>query len=174
MLKKQDTQQSFSDLPFGEFVFDENHPLVKLEAMIDWNVLLEKLSVFYHKTHGRPTNALRAQTGTLILKFLKNLPDREVVRYVEESIYAQSFCGLHPSQVSGYMHPASGLTQFRAKIGKEGMTLIQNALNQEAIKRSRKKGGKMVLDTTCVPADVIYPTDTRLLERCRKEMIKLF
>jgi hypothetical protein len=173
MLIEQDTQAQFSDFAFSEFVFDKEHPLLKLSSAIHWENLLEYLKRFYSPDQGRPSISLRAQVGTLILKFLKNLSDRKVVEYVHESIYAQRFCGLLPSQVNGYMHPASGLSNFRAKIGTEGMAFIQEVLTCAAQKKSLKKGDKLILDTTCVPVDILYPTDIRLLERCRKEFIRL-
>ncbi|MBI4679577.1 MAG: hypothetical protein HY748_18545 [Elusimicrobia bacterium] len=71
------------------------------------------------------------------------------------------------------MHPASGLSNFRAKIGAQGMALIEEALTAAGQGKSRKRGGKLILDTTCVPADILYPTDIRLLERCRQAVIRL-
>jgi hypothetical protein len=173
MYIQQDTQSQFSDFAFSEFVFDSEHPLLKLSSAIRWENLLEYLKQFYSCDQGRPSIPLRAQVGTLILKFLKNLPDRKAVEYVHESIYAQRFCGLLPSQVNGYMHPATGLSNFRAKIGPEGMAFIQEVLTSAAQKKSLKKGGKLILDTTCVPVDILYPTDIRLLERARREVIRL-
>lgn len=173
MFIQQDTQSQFSDFAFSEFVFDSDHPLLKLSSAIRWENLLEHLRTFYSPDLGRPSTPLRAQAGTLILKFLKNLPDRKAVEYVEENMYAQRFCGLHPSQVSDYMHPASGLSNFRAKIGPEGMAFIQEVLTSASQRKSLKKGDKLILDTPCVPVDILYPTDIRLLERARREVMKL-
>lgn len=173
MYIQQDQQSEFSDFAFSEFVFDKEHPLLKLSSAIRWENLLGYLKQFYSPDQGRPATPLRAQVGTLILKFLKNLPDRKTVEYVHESIYAQRFCGLLPSQVNDYMHPATGLSNFRAKIGPEGMAFIQEILTAAAQKKSLKKGNKLILDTTCVPVDILYPTDIRLLERARREVIRL-
>lgn len=174
MYIKQDAQSHLADLPFAEFVFDEEHPLLKLSAAIRWNNLLAQLKRFYSEDQGRPSIPCRAQTGTLMLKCLKDLPDRDTVHYVQENIYAQRFCGLTPSKASRYMHPATGLSNFRARIGPEGMVLIQEVLTCAASGRSLKKGNKLILDTTCIPLDILYPTDIRLLERCRREVMRLF
>lgn len=53
------------------------------------------------------------------------------------------------------------------------MALIEKALTAAAQDCSRKRGGKLIFDTTCVPADILYPTDIRLLERCRRAVIGL-
>ena len=165
MYIQQDTQSQIFDIPFAEFIFDGEHPLLKLSHAIHWENLLGYLKQFYSSDRGRPSIPMRAQVGTLILKFLKNLPDRKAVEYVHESIYAQRFCGLLPSQVKDYMHPATGLSNFRSRIGPQGMAFIQEVLTCAGQKKSLKKGDKLILDTTCVPVDILYPTDIRLLER---------
>lgn len=174
MYLKEDPRRTFGDLPFAEFVFDDQHPLMKLSWAIHWDNLLEQLQSFYSKDQGRPSDPIRAQAGTLMLKFIKNLADRETVRCVQENIYAQRFCGLTPVQAKDYMSPATGLTRFRAKIGPKGMALIEEALTAAAQGKSLKRGGKLIVDTTCVPLDIHYPTDTKLLERCRRSILKLF
>ena len=174
MYTPDNPQSDFAELTFVDMIFDPEHPLLKLSAAIDWKTLVASLQKFYSADQGRPSIPLRAQAATLMLKFLKHLPDRETVQCVHENIYALRFCGLHPSQLQDFMNPATGLTQFRAKIGPEGMLLIQAALTQAALKTSKKKGTTLIVDTTCVPADILYPTDIRLLERCRLNIVKLF
>lgn len=173
MLIRKKSQYGLSDFPFTEFIFNKEHPLILLRDAIDWDNLVEHLAQFYSLNKGRPTISLRAKAGTEIVKRLKNLSDREAVAYVEENIYAQSFCGLLPSQVSGYMNRKNGLANFRGQIGKEGLKFINEILLAAATKKPLRKGNKLILDTTCVPVDIHYPTDIRLLERCRQEIIRL-
>lgn len=173
MIRKEDPQSELSDLPFSEFVFKEDHPLLRLSAAICWDSLLQELARFYHPDKGRPSAPLRAQAGTLMLKHLNNFPDRQTVRYVQENIYAQRFCALSPAQAADYMCPATGLSNFRAKIGPEGMAVIEEVLTSAAQGKSLKRGDKLILDTTCVPLDILYPTDIRLLERCRRAIVRL-
>lgn len=173
MIVCQDPQSQLPDLPFAQFLFDADHPLERLAATIDWKKLLGELSAFYSEDRGAPSTPLRAKVGTLMLKHLRNLPDRQAVYLVMENIYAQRFCGLSPAQVAGYMHPASGLSNFRVKLGVQGMALIEEALTAASLGSCRKHGRKLILDTTCVPADILYPTDIRLLERCRQAAVRL-
>jgi hypothetical protein len=161
MYVKADAQAHFGDLPFADCVFNATHPLLKLAAAIRWENLLRQLAAGYSPDQGRPSVPVRAQASTLMLKYLKHLSDREAVRYVEENLYAQRFCGLTPAQAVGYMHPATGLTHFRAKIGPEGMALISGVLTCAARGKPLTKGGKLILDTTCVPLDILYPTPPR-------------
>lgn len=173
MLVKKDNELHFDDLPFAEFLYDNKHPLTLLGDAINWDNLLNYLEQFYSKGMGRPTTPLRAQAGTLIIKRVKNLSDRECVKYVKDSIHAQRFCDLVPSKVANYMNPKTGLTNFRSKIGVDGMAFIDEVLLAAARKKPLFKGNKLIIDTTCVPIDIHYPTDIRLLERCRKEVVNL-
>lgn len=173
MFVPNDPQSQFGDLAFSEFIYDPNHPLLKLEKAIHWKNLIEHLAPFYSPDQGRPTTPLRAQVGTLILKHLKKLSDRATVGYVLESLYAQKFCGLLPGQVFSYMDPETGLTHFRKTIGEEGMRFITELIQSTLKRKPLVKKGKLIIDTTCVPADILYPTDIRLLERCRQEVLRL-
>ena len=173
MLSKDNSQLTFDAIPFLKVVYDPEHPLMQLEKTIRWDALLEALGAYYSEDEGRPTIALRAKVGTLILKFVKNLSDRKIVRDVEENLYAQHFCGLTPDQARGYMCAESGLSDFRRQIGPEGMALVEAVLNAVAEKKPLKRGNKIIIDTTCVPLDIRYPTDIKLLERCRREVLLL-
>lgn len=173
MFIEHDAQARLENIPFAEFVFNEEHPLLRLAEALNWKNLLSELAHSYSPDQGRPSIPLRSQVGTLILKFIKNLPDRAAVELVEENLYAQRFCGLSPAQAAGYMNPASGLTRFRAKIGPEGMAVINELLTAASCGKSYKRADKLILDTTCVPLDILYPTDIRLLERCRREILRL-
>lgn len=169
----EDKQLSFDTIPFLKYPYNPEHPLMRLEAAIRWDDLLNALAGFYCADDGRPSTPLRAKAGTLILKHIRHLPDRDTVVYVQENLYAQRFCGLSPEQAVDYMHPATGLSNFRAQIGSEGMALIEDVLHAAARKKPLKRGNKLIIDTTCVPMDIRYPTDIRLLERCRREVLHL-
>ena len=141
MFVYQDPQTQFSDLAFNEFVYDRNHPLMKLEKAIRWENLLETLSQFYSPDQGRPTTPLRAQAGTLILKHLKMRSDIIVVGYVKESFYAQKVCGLAPAQALNYMDPETGLSSFRKTIGPQGMQLITEVIQSVLQRKPLVKKG---------------------------------
>jgi hypothetical protein len=173
MLAKDNPQLSFDAIPFLKFPYKADHPLMQLEKAIRWNDLLDELARFYSEEQGRPTISLRAKAGTLILKFVKKMSDRQAVVYVEENLYAQHFCGLTPDQANGYMFPDTGLSEFRRQIGPEGMALMEAVLNAAAERRPLQRGNKVIIDTTCIPIDIRYPTDVKLLERCRREVLIL-
>jgi hypothetical protein len=175
MLVKTDSQSVLADLPFADFIFDPKHPLLRLGRAIHWDTLVAALSPFYNETKGRPSTPLRVQAAVLILKFVKNIPDRAAVAYAQENIYAQRFCGLSPAQAASLnMHPATALTNFRRRIGPQGLAIVNNLLAAASRGKSYRRADSIILDTTCVPLDILYPTDIRLLDRCRREVLRLF
>jgi hypothetical protein len=173
MFVKTDDQARLEDIPFADFVFDEEHSLLRLDRAINWKNLLSEISCFYSPDKGRRSIPLRAQVGALMIKFIKNMPDRAAVATVQENLYAQRFCGLSPAQAKQFMDPSSGLALFRRRIGLEGMTLIHELLTAASCGKSYKRADQLILDTTCVPMDILYPTDIRLLDRCRREILRL-
>lgn len=174
MLVKSDSQPTLADLPFADFIFDPKHPLLQLGGAIHWDALVAALGPFYSETKGRPSTPLRVQAAVLILKFVKNIPDRAAVACVRENLYAQRFCGLSPTQAADLnMHPATALTNFRRKIGPQGLAIVKDLLAAASCGKSYRRADSLILDTTCVPLDILYPTDIRLLDRCRREVLRL-
>lgn len=174
MLVKTDPPSALADLPFAEFIFDPKHPLLRLSRAIRWDALVAALSPFYSETQGRPSSPLRVQVAVLILKFIKNIPDRAAVACAKENLYAQRFCGLSPAQAADLdMHPATALTNFRKRIGPQGLAIVKDLLNAASCGKSYRRADALILDTTCVPLEILYPTDIRLWDRCRREVLRL-
>jgi hypothetical protein len=71
------------------------------------------------------------------------------------------------------MHPGTGLTHFRAKIGTVGIGLIGKIVTSATQGKAFQRGGRLILDTTRVPLDILYPADIRILEHCRQQVLPL-
>jgi IS5 family transposase len=121
--------------------------------------------------------------GSLIIKEQLGLTDRETVEQIKENPYLQYFIGLTEYQ-ENVLLDASTLVHFRKRMPEE----LVNRINEEMVKRGREKiekkeevgepveeiegrknQGKLILDATCAPADIRYPTDLGLLNEARKE-----
>ncbi|MCX5773000.1 MAG: hypothetical protein NTX05_00060 [Fusobacteria bacterium] len=51
--------------------------------------------------------------------------------------------------------------------------IIEKVHPIEEKKTKTKNSGELVIDATCIPADITYPQDTKLLNRCREETEKI-
>ena len=60
-------------------MLDCNDPLIALADAIDWGKIEEALCGYYSLDKGRPAKPLRLMVGLLMLKYLENLSDENVV-----------------------------------------------------------------------------------------------
>jgi hypothetical protein len=129
--------------------------------------------------------------GALIISQMRDLSDRELVEEIPENIYYQYFLGL-PGYQERAPFDASLMVHFRKRFPQE----VINEINELIAKSSAKNAGNdkddntpkpssgddinsesdaaqvhfgnLILDATCVPADIHYPTDVHLLNHSRE------
>jgi hypothetical protein len=125
--------------------------------------------------------------GALIIKEKLGISDRETVEQIRENPYLQYFIG-QSSYSNEIPFDPSLLVHFRQRISAE----LVNKLNIEVVRRLReatrsdsekkdqaeqselpKNQGKLILDATCAPADISYPTDLKLLNQARVQTEKI-
>jgi IS5 family transposase len=190
MYQKRTKQISLDENPssfLGVHLSPENR-WVKLAQIIPW----PKLEGKYHETFanpkvGNPAKSCRMAIGTLIIKERLKLSDDETVAIILDSPYMQYFIGMH-SFSDQAPFDASTMTLFRKRLTPE----ILNEINQmivEATKTNDDSGdpkatggsgaeeksepenqGTLIIDATCAPADIHFPTDVSLLSEGREKL----
>ena len=194
MYKKPSPQMSFEDdfyLPFGGNVRSDNRWVI-LAKHIPWEAIEEKYVVLYSDV-GQPAKPIRMSVGALIIKEKLQLSDEELVLQIAENHYLQYFLGLKAYQDTPLFDP-SDLTKWRkrftADILQDINRMIVDAQNpkktdppqaggkggeggqssQQANKEEPPNAGKLIIDATCAPADIKYPTDLGLLNDSREKL----
>jgi IS5 family transposase len=155
-------------------LIDQRHELVRLAGLIDWAAFERQWSPQFISTTGRPALATRLMAALLYLKHIYALSDDEVVRRWVENPYWQHFSG---ERYFCHEPPcdASSLVRWRQRIGEAGCEWllahsIEAAKNAGVIKpRSIER---VVLDTTVQPKAIAHPTDSRLLNRAREQLVQ--
>ena len=170
---------------------EEENRWVKLAELIPWSEFESEYASQFSDSMGAPAKPFRMALGALIIKERLGTSDEETVEQIKENPYLQYFLGL-----TGYTNQApfdaSMFVHFRKRLNPELIGRINEriVLNQRQKEQSTKPGderaevtptettessseslknqGKLILDATCAPADINYPTDLKLLNQARE------
>jgi len=181
--KENSNQLKFEDfyLPFGGKLRSDNR-WVLLSRQIPWSQIEDEYSTnFSEGNSGCPAKSARVALGSLIIKERLGTTDRETVQQIAENPYLQFFLGF-----SAYKDVPpfddSLMTHFRKRFDKETLARINVLIVEQALSRDNESQepsdddkdlpankGKLIVDATCTPADVAYPTDLNLLNEAREK-----
>ena len=171
--------QNFS-LPFGGELSGDNRWVI-LAEQIPWQRIDQEYGELFNEDEGCPAKAARVGFGALIIKERLGATDRETVEQIRENPYLQYFLGFAAySNETPFHH--SLMTHFRKRFSKEILAqinemIVADAMNQipEVADESSddddqpSNNGKLIVDATCTPADITYPTDLNLLNDAREK-----
>ena len=134
---------------------------------------------------GAPAKAARIAFGALIIKERLGVSDEETVEQILENPYLQCFLGLREYRGTPLFDPAM-MVHFRSRFSQKDFSRINETIIECALLRAREPEekdtdsndtgdgashqGKLVLDATCPPADITYPTDLKLLNEGREKL----
>lgn len=176
--------------PFDQQLDPENRWVV-LSHLIPWdeicNLYLKHVGV---SSTGRPGLSPRVVLGSLMIKHLCNLDDRETVSQISENIYMQYFLG-YCSFTHEAPFDASLFVNLRKRLGLDTINAINERIVQlktgmEFVKKESDKDdsgidpeddslsggsankGRIIFDATACPQDIAYPTDLNLLGEARE------
>ncbi len=187
--------------PFTEHLDKENRWVV-LSKLIPW----DELSATYLKHVGtsmtgrKPLNP-RIVIGSIIIKHICNLDDREVVSQIRENLYMQYFLG-YSNFSKEAPFDASLFVEFRKRLGIDALNEINERISllkakaeksdktetsnkeskddedkldesqNQSVPESEPKG-RLLVDATACPQDIAYPTDLNLLSDSREKAEEL-
>lgn len=185
--QRQMTFEGF-DLPFSGKLRSDNR-WVKLAKFIPWEVFepdyCDELS---DSGLGPPAKSVRIALGALIIKERLGTSDEETVEQIRENPYLQFFLG-YKEYKDEKPFDASMFVYFRKRLKKSIVTL-NDMINQKVIEEEKKSvkkkssstdsdddgnrtsgsnKGKLIVDATCTPADITFPTDLKLLNTAREK-----
>ncbi len=167
-------------LPFGGELSGENRWVI-LAEQIPWQRIDQQYGELFSEDEGCPAKAARVGFGALIIKERLGTTDRETVEQIRENPYLQYFLGFAQySNETPFHH--SLMTHFRKRFSKEILGQINEMIVADAINRGSdvadessdddnppSNSGKLIVDATCTPADITYPTDLKLLNDAREK-----
>lgn len=196
---RDNPQPGFPDfyLPFGGKLDPENR-WVKLSRFVPWHIVEEEYRKnFASSGMGAPAKESRIALGALIIKERLGVTDEETVAQIRENPYLQYFLGLH-EYLREDLFDASMMVHFRKRISPEALEKVNHAMVSGARRQTEPpepptagsapaaddaqaaaeaghlpdaapNNGKLLIDATCTPADITWPTDLKLLNEAREK-----
>lgn len=168
-------------------MIDEEDELVQIaDYIIQWNDIDTIYSKQFPSETGNTAYSSRFVFGILWLQRRFGLPDRDMVNQLSQNAVYQYFCGFEYFS-KDHTCDSSSLTIFRKRFPDDLMNEIQNkhfithdndddsssssgtSSEEETENESTQKAednkleGTLIIDATCFPQDIKYPTDINLL-----------
>ncbi|HEY9695695.1 MAG TPA: transposase, partial [Trichocoleus sp.] len=187
-------QLSFENfyLPFGGKLSGENR-WGKLAELIPWKEFEEQYAEQLSEGMGAPAKPFRMALGALIIKERLGTSDSETVEQIRENPYLQFFLGLSEYSDKA-LFEASMLVHFRKRVKRELIGQINEVIvkqsgenkppqeessaepsaqtgkdNDDDEPPSPTNAGQLIVDASCTPADIRYPSDLSLLNEAREQ-----
>jgi hypothetical protein len=186
--------QNKLDLPFGVELRTDNR-WVQYAAIMPWEKIDKIYQANFTELRGQVAKPSRLVFGALFVQWRLGITDEETVDQIRENPSMQFFCGFE-AYTTVKPFDSSQMVHFRKRITASMMKEItEEAFAAEAKKAieseddgddsdgeadgsdkcdgagkpdNNKNKGTMLLDATCYPADIKYPTDTGLLNHARE------
>lgn len=193
MYRHENYEQLKLELPFGVTLREDNR-WVMLSKLFPWEAIDREYAKNFTGTAGQVALPSRLAFGALYIQTAEHFTDEQTRRNIQENPYLQYFCGFE-CYTTDSPFDASMMTHFRKRISAEMIREIQaQVFMAEAVERQEKEPettkeeteeivedeslataeleaenrGTLILDATCCPADIRYPTDAGLLNHARE------
>jgi IS5 family transposase len=143
--------------------------LEAVDRLLDDPAFFEPFVAHFHAVLGRPSVPMETYLRLMFLKYRYRLGFEPLCREVADSISWQRFCRI-PLGVA-VPHPTT-LMKITTRCGTSAIDGLNEALLAKAVQEKVLRTNKLRADTTVVPANVAYPTDSGLLAKGVAKMAK--
>lgn len=195
MYKRHTGQVSMLENPkfFGSLPLDPNNEWIRLSKIVPWHEFDLKYRENFKSKKGQPACDSRMALGAMLIKVrYKGMSDEDITCEIAMNPYLQFFLGLHEYRYECPFDP-SMMTRFRQRISPEMIAWVNDRITErdkgkdddsqeppagerggstpEPSEASPKESnqGTLILDATCVPQAIRFPTDAALLNEAREK-----
>ena len=162
MLRTRAAQVSLWEAVLPAEVLRLPEELARVDVLLDDPVFFAPFVPFFDPRVGRPSTPMETYLRMMFLKFRYRLGYESLCREVSDSITWRRFCRI-PLDAS-VPHPTT-LMKLTTRCGTAAVEGCNEALLAKAAEAKLLRTSRLRADTTVVPADVAYPTDSGLLAR---------
>src|SRR5688572_14834211 len=136
--------------------------LARVDVLVDDAVFLAPFVPFFDPRVGRPSTPMETYLRMMFLKFRYRLGYESLCREVSDSITWRRFCRI---PIDGKVPHPTTLMKLTTRCGTAAVDGCNEALLAKAAEAKLLRTNRLRADTTVVPADVAYPTDSGLLAK---------
>ncbi len=187
MVRKPTGQATIFENPvtFAGARLEPENRWVKIAGLVPWDMVETKYSTgFENPEVGNVAKPGRMALGAMIIKEKYQQSDEEIVAMIQENAYFQFFIGL-TEYTNKAPFDASTMTWFRKRLSPELIAEVNEYISGRRKKEDDDKPngtgssssgggaenkGTLIMDATCVPADIRFPTDVSLLNEAREKL----
>jgi transposase, IS5 family len=136
--------------------------LAEVDVLLDDPRFFEPFRRFFSPDQGRPSIPMETFLRIMFLRFRYHLGYRALCREVSDSLAWRRFCRIPLGEA--VPHPST-IEKIASRCGEQTIAELNEALLAKAHENRVIKLDKLRADTTIVPANVAYPTDSGLLSK---------
>jgi len=136
--------------------------LARVDALLDDPVFFAPSAPFFDPRAGRPSTPVECYLRLMFLKFRYRLGFESLCAEVSDSITWRRFCRI---PLDGRVPHPTTLMKLTARCGETAVAGMNEALLAKAAGAKLLRVSRLRADTTVVPANVSYPTDSGLLAK---------
>src|SRR3954463_9795567 len=162
MLRTRAVEVSLWEAVLPEEVLRLPEELARVDALLDDPVFFAPFVPFFDPRVDRPSTPMEVYLRMMFLKFRYRLGDDSLCREVGDSITWRRFCRI---PLDGRVPHPTTLMKLTTRCGTVAVDGCNEALLAKAAQAKLLRTTRLRADTTVVPADVAYPTDSGLLAR---------
>ncbi len=136
--------------------------LARVDELLDDPVFFAPFAPFFDLRVGRPSTPMETYLRLMFLKFRYGLGYESLCREVSDSITWRRFCRI---ALDGAVPHPTTLMKLNTRCGSAAVAGLNEALLAKAAEAKVLRTNRVRADTTVVPANVCYPTDSGLLAK---------
>jgi IS5 family transposase len=143
--------------------------LARVDALLDDPAFFAPFAPYFHPVLGRPSTPVECYLRLMFLKFRYRLGYESLCAEVSDSISWRRFCRI---PLDGKVPHPTTLMKLTTRCGDGAVAGLNEALLAKAARQKLLRTARVRADTTVIPANVAYPTDSGLLARAVGKMAR--
>lgn len=168
MLKNEPKQLSLYSILYNKI--PENHILKQINSAVNFNFVNRLLEQSYCKYYGRPAKEPEMMAKLLVIQYLYNLSDIQVIDDTAVNLAYMWFIGINPEDD---LPDPSLLAKFRTQRLKE--TTLDDIIKEvvrQCVEKGIIKGTGISVDCTHTEANTIKKVPERIMKQLAKKILK--